>query len=912
LRGRIEKGYDVDGVDAMSMEKMKLFFEPKSVALVGATDRKGTVGQVVLQNLLLAKEKRKVYPVNPNRELILDMKCYPALASLPETPDLVIIATAAKTVPEVVAECGKVGIKAIIIISAGFKEAGGEGKAREDSILALASQYGIKIIGPNCLGLIRPSTNLNATFTTRMPKPGHITFLSQSGALGSAVLDWAMSRDIGFSSFVSLGSMLDVDFGDLIDYFGEDPETKSIIIYLESLGASLRNTRKFMSAARGFARTKPIIVMKPGRFQESIKAAKSHTGAMVGEDLYYQAVFDRAGAVRVEEIEELFNCASILNTTKLPKERNLAIITNAGGPAVLATDALIGRGGELAQLGKETITTLNEFLPAYWSKSNPIDILGDADPGRFAKTIDVTLRAPGVNGAVIIYTPQGTARHTDTAKAIIKCARTASKPILASIMGSEEVAEARRLLYENNVPTYEFPEDAIKTYLYMYQHFRNLGELYETPEDLPLDAAPPRNYLKILTRHRLEAGKTLLNEEDSKKFLSTYGVSVTMPHLAKSAEDAVRAASTIGYPVAMKIVSPDISHKSDVGGVRLNITSANELEKAFVQMIDNVRKCQPDARIEGVSIQKMIGSFDYELIIGGKKDPILGPVIMFGLGGTEAEFFKDVAVGLPPLNQALARRVLERTKTYRILAQGFRNKPPVNLRLLEETLVRVSNLIIDFPEIKELDINPLVISDDTVIALDARIILDEEAAQQKAEEYSHLVISPYPTKYIQPWRCRDGRSVLFRPIRPEDEPLERELIAGLSEESSRFRFFYIIKEITHEMLSRFCNIDYDREMAIIAEYTSNGKQRNVGVGRLIIEPGRETGEFAIVVADDFQGTGLGLKLLDTLLAVAQDKGLSSIYGIVLNNNLKMIALAKKLGFTLERLTDEESRVTLEL
>ncbi len=894
------------------MEKMRLFFEPKSVALVGATDRKGMVGRVVLDNLLLAKDKRTVYPINPKRESVLDVKCYPALTSLPQAPDLVVIATAAKAVPDVIAECGKVGVKAVVVISAGFKEMGEEGQAREDKITTLADKYGIKIIGPNCLGVIRPSASLNATFATRMPKPGRIAFLSQSGALGSAVLDWAVSRDIGFSAFVSLGSMLDVDFGDLIDHFGEDPETKSIIIYLESLGSSLRNTRKFMSAARGFARTKPIIVIKPGKFEESMKAARSHTGAMVGEDLYYQAVFDRAGAVRVEEIEDLFNCASILNTVRLPKERKLAIITNAGGPAVLATDALVGRGGELAQLSNETVAALNEFLPAYWSKSNPIDILGDADPQRFAKTIEVTLKDPGVDGTVIIYTPQGPASPADIAKTVVEHARTAKKPILTSIMGSEEVAEARRLLYENNVPTYEFPENAIKTYLYMYQYFCNLEELYETPEDLPLDAAPSRNYLKVLASRQFKKGKALLSEEDSKKFLSAYGVSVSTPYFAKSAKEAVSVASSIGYPVVMKIVSPDISHKSDVGGVRLNISSANELEKAFNGMMESVRKSKTGAVIEGVSIQKMVTSFDYELIVGGKKDPILGPVIMFGLGGTEAEFFKDVAVGLPPMNQALARMVLERTKVHKMLSHGFRHRPPVNLRLLEETLVRVSNLLIDFPEVKELDINPLVISDGTAIALDARIIMDEAAVPKRAEEYAHLVISPYPTKYIQPWVCRDGRSVLLRPIKPEDEPLESDLIASLSEESARFRFFYIIKEITHDMLSRFCNIDYDREMAIIAEYNSGGKRRNVGVGRIILEPGGETGEFAILVADDFQGSGLGLKLLDSLIEIAQDKGLKSIYGIVLNDNLKMLGLANKLGCTMKRLSDEESRVTLEL
>lgn len=894
------------------MEKIKLFFDPSSVALVGATDREGAVGRTVLENLLLAGDKRKVYPVNPNREKIFDLKCYPSLSSVPETPDLAVIVTNAEIVPDLVEESGKAGVKAVIIISAGFKETGAEGKAREDRIADIVSKYNIRIIGPNCLGVIKPAANLNATFATKMSKPGRVAFLSQSGALGSAVLDWAVSREIGFSAFVSLGSMLDVDFGDLIDYFGEDPKTRSIIIYLESLGSSLRNARKFMSAARGFARTKPIIVIKAGKFQESIKAAKSHTGAIVGEDLFYDAAFDRAGVVRVEEIEDLFNCASILNTAQLPKEPNLAIVTNAGGPAILATDALISRGGKLAQLSEATLEALNQFLPPYWSKSNPIDVLGDAEPQRYVKAIKVALKDPGVSGAVIIYTPQGMAKPVEVARAIIKYAEKANKPILTAMMGSQEVAGARQLFYESKIPTYEFPEEAIKTYLYMYQYARNLGELYETPEDLPLDAGTPKNYLKILARNALRQGKTLLSEEDSKKLLTTYGVAATRPYFAQNPEEAIMVASDIGYPVVMKISSPEITHKSDVGGVILNISSASELKKAFSEMMESVKKHKPEAKVEGVSIQKMVTNYDYELIIGSKKDSVLGPVIMFGLGGTEAEFFKDVAVGLPPLNQILARRVLERTKTYKLLSEGFRTKPPVNLRLFEETLVRVSNLIVDFPEIKELDINPLVVCGDSAVALDARIILDEGATQKGTEEHAHLMISPYPTKYIQPWRCRDGRSVLLRPIRPEDEPLEKELIAGLSTESSRFRFFYALKEITHEMLSRFCNIDYDREMAIIAEDTSEGKRRNVGVGRLIIEPAGETGEFAIVVADDFQHSGLGLKLLDTLIGIAQEKGLMSIYGIVLNDNWRMIGLAKKLGFTMKRLSEEESEVTLEL
>jgi len=893
------------------MEPIKAFFEPGSVALIGASEQEGTVGRTVLDNLLLARDRRTIYPVNPNREKLLDLKCYPSVSALPKVPELAVVVTQAKVVPGVVEECAKAGVRAVIIISAGFKEVGAEGKAREEKIMEIARKNGIRVIGPNCLGVIRPSAGLNATFANKMSKTGHVAFLSQSGALGTAVLDWAVSREIGFSAFVSLGSMLDVDFGDLIDYFGEDPETRSIIIYLESFGDSLRHARKFMSAARGFARTKPIIVMKPGKFQESARAAKSHTGAMVGEDLYYEAAFDRAGVVRVEEIEDLFNCASILNTARLPKEPNVAIITNAGGPAILAVDALVSRGGKLAELSEDTVKALSEFLPPYWSKGNPIDILGDADAQRFARTIELAFRDPGVNGAVIIYTPQGRAKPMDVAREIIKLAKKATKPVLTAMMGTEDVSEARQLFYENNVPTYEFPEEAVRIYQYMSHYARNLESLYETPEDLPMNTGAPKNYLKIMTRNTLKEGNTLLSEGDSKKLLSTYGIQATTPHFARKAEEAAAIASSVGYPVVMKIVSPDISHKLDVGGVKLNITSAEEVKRAFNEMVDKVQKSQPKAKIEGVTIQKMVTSYDYEFIIGSKKDPILGPVIIFGLGGTQVEFFKDIAVGLPPLNQILARRVLERTKTYQVIARGFRNKPAVNLRLLDEVLVRVSNLIVDFPEIKELDINPLVITDNSAIALDARIILDDQIVPG-TEEYAHLIISPYPTRYVEPWRLRDGRSVVLRPIRPEDEPLEHELIAKLSPESSRFRFFYILKEITHEMLSRFCNIDYDREMAIIAEHTSDGKRRNVGVGRLIVEPGGETGEYAIVVADDFQGNGLGLKLLDMLIGIAHDKGLKSIYGIVLNDNTKMIELAKKVGFKAQQLSDEETRVTLEL
>jgi len=889
------------------VEKMNLFFNPGSVAVFGATDRKGMAGKTILENLLQGSDSRKIYPVNPNREEVLGIKCYPDINSLPELPSLAVLVTPAKIVADLVEEIGKAGVKAIIIISAGFKETGADGQSREDKITDIATKYDIRIMGPNCMGVIRPSTSLNATFATIMPKPGNLAFISQSGALGSAVLDWATSKGIGFSTFVSLGSMLDIDFGDLIDYFGEDPETRSIVIYMESIA----NAKKFMSAARGFARTKPIIVLKAGKFQESKRAAKSHTGAMVGEDSYYDAIFCRAGVVRVEEIEDLFNCASILNTARLPKGPNLAIVTNAGGPAVLATDTLIGRGGKLSQLSKITIDSLNSFLPPHWSKSNPVDILGDSDTQRYMQTMEVIVKDPGVDGILVIYTPQGRAKPTEAAIAIIKHAKS-NKPILTAWMGDKEVAKARELFYENKIPAYEFPEEAVSTYLYMYQYAHNLESLYETPAELPLDSGPSKNYLKTLIRKTVKEGRTVCTEEDSKKFLTTYEISSAIATVAKDAKDAVRIASQIGYPVVMKISSPDITHKSDVGGVKLNISSVDEVQIAFSEIMENARKYKPDAAVEGVSVQKMITNYDYELIVGSKKDSVFGPVIMFGLGGTAAEFFKDIAVGLPPLNQVLAKRLVEDTKIYKILSQGFRTKPPVDLRLLEETLVKFSNLIIDFPEITEIEINPLIMTGNTAIALDARIILDKEAVRKGVGEYSHLIISPYPTRYVQPWRCRDGRIVLLRPIKPEDEPLERELIAGLSKESMRFRFFHLIKDITHEMLTRFCNIDYEREMAIIAEYTSNGKRRNVGVGRLMIEPGAETGEFAVLVADDFQGSGLGLKLTDILIGVAHEKKLKSIYGIALSDNTKMLRLAKKLDFKAQTYSPDEVKIILEL
>ncbi|MEM0445187.1 MAG: GNAT family N-acetyltransferase [Nitrososphaerota archaeon] len=883
------------------MSRLDRMFNPSVVALIGATDREGSVGLALIQNLLKSSVDRVIYPVNPNREGVLGLKCYPSIRAVPEHVDLAVIATPAKTVPNVVEECGKADVEGVVIVSAGFRETGEEGERLEEEIKRLKEDYGLRILGPNCLGFIRPPIGLNATFLLKDPEIGQIAFISQSGALGSAILDWAVNAHVGFSMFVSLGSMIDLGFGDLIDFLGQDPYTRSILIYMESVG----DAKRFMSAARGFARNKPIIVMKAGKYPAGAKAARSHTGSMAGSYDVYRAAFRRVGVVRVDEINDLFNCASVLDSRHLPAGPRLAIITNAGGPGVIAADAVIEYGGVIAQLSKSTIDALNEVLPPYWSQGNPIDVLGDSDVNRYSVATRLCLADPNVDGIVIIYTPQGAAKPVELAEEIIDIVNRSgrTKPILTVWMGGDEVWRARELFYRNDVPTYSTPEEAVKTYTYMYKYKRNLELLYETPEDLLIDPSPPKNFLKISLKKELAKGNTILTLDKCDRFLDSYGIPRPKGYMATSLEEAVFVASRIGYPVALKIISPDIIHKTDVNGVVLNIESPEELKQEYLKLMENIRSKASGARIEGVYVQKMVKPVNYELILGTTRDRDFGAVIMFGAGGIATEAIRDYAIGLPPLNQVLARRLMEETKIYNLLLNGFRNRPPADIKKLEEIIVRFSNMVVDFPEIKEAEINPLAVSEDQIYAVDFRVVLDTEA-KYTSEHHRHLVISPYPTKYIKPWRLKDGREVLLRPIRPEDEPLEYELIKGLSEESSRFRFFQVIKEVTHEMLVRFCNIDYDREIAIIAEYSDRGRKRNVGVGRLIIEPERNRGEFAVLVADDFQGKGLGTKLLDMIIEIAQDKGLESIYGIVLPENTRMIGLCKKFGFDIKHGKDE--------
>jgi acetyltransferase len=886
------------------MGDISRMFGPKTVALFGAMEEDDAPERRFLTNLLLST-RHKTFLVNPHGDRVLDLTCYPDLASLPEKIDLAVVTTPAPTVPRVVEACGKAGVEGIVIVSGGFKEAGEEGKKLEEEIKEIRKSYGMRILGPSCAGIIRPSIGLNASRFELQPEQGNIALISQSASVGSVVLDWAATAHVGFSMFVSLGSMIDIDFGDLIDFLGEDPQTRSIMIYMETVG----NGRKFMSAARGFARNKPIIVMKPGQSKESARASLSHTGSMAGYDAAYDVAFRRAGVVRVREISDLLNAAEVLHSTNLPGGQRLAIITNAGGPGVIATDVLIGLGGKLAKLAPESVDQLGGFLPAHWSRSNPVDLFGDADIERYTKAINVCLSDSDVDGILVIYVSKKAADPTELAQAITSVAKKAHKPLITTWMGVKHVQEGREILKENNIPSYETPEEAIKTYLYMYRYKRNLGLLYETPAELPVDQAPPKNHLKVFVRKTLKEGRSVLTEEESKDFLKNYGIPSTTPFLATSVESAAVWADRLGYPVVLKIVAPDVVHRSDVGGMA-EVYSESKLKSEYDRLLERVRDNAPEVTVTGVTVEKMIEGIDYELILGARKDNDFGSAILFGMGGKGTEVAKDYSIGLPPLNQTLARLLMEETGVYRML-KGFRAKKPADLRELEQIIVSFSNLIVDFPEIAEMDINPIAISNGKPYAVNARIVLEKNNLDSTIQ-YPHLVITPYPTRYVSHWLLSDGKDVLLRPIRPEDEPLEHELLTSMSEASMRARFFSIIKDISHEMLIRYCNIDYDREMAIVAEIRENEKRKLIGIGRLIIDREFKSGEFAVLVHDAHQGKGLGYKLVDVLIGIAEEKGLENIYGEVLTENEKMLAVCRKLGFSIKTTDDDTTKVVLPL
>jgi acetyltransferase len=884
-------------------ENLDRIFNPKRIAIIGASDREDSVGAKLLRNLVGVGYTGAVYPVNPFRSIVQGVTAYPTISKIPWQVDLAIIATPAHTVPQIVEECGKAGVSGVIIISAGFRESGEEGEKLEKQILDYKNQYGMRIIGPNSLGVMRPKTKLNATFANKAAIPGKIACISQSAALCASMLDWASGANIGFSAVVSTGSMLDVDLGDLIDYFGNDAQTRSIVLYVESI----KNARKFMSAARGFARAKPIVVVKAGRVHESSEATFSHTGALCGEDTVYEAAFRRAGIVRVDAISDLFNCAEALALQPNPKGPNLTIITNAGGPGIMATDSLICRGGKLSSLSAETVQALKSVLPSYCSIMNPIDILEEANSERFRKVTEICLEDPNSDGFLIIYTPQGAADPVEVAEAIVEFSRKTTKPILTALLGEDGCRIARQILQKNGIPSFAMPEQAVSTFMHMYSYTQNLELLYQIPEELSIDFSIPTFLKEVLRKAHVE-GRRILTQPESLQFLDAYRIPAVKTLVAKTSDEAETLASQVGYPVVMKALSPQITHKSDVEGVILNVWAPEELKAFFNELAEKVKNFSPDAEFQGVVIQPMVRKRGCELLIGSKKDPQFGSVIMFGMGGIYTELSKDVSICFPPLNRVLARRLMEKTAIYRNLQL---RENSANVKLLEEILVKFSQFVIDFPEIKEIDINPLIFGKGDAVAVDARIVIDTERISLGVQPHEHLVIAPYPKKYISQWKLKDETPVILRPIKPEDEALLDELFKSLSEETMRLRFFQIIKQMSHETLTRYCNLDYDREVAIVAELQQN-KNRIIGVGRVILEPGKNCGEFAVVVGDQWQGRGLGSKLIDYTIEVGKDMGLEIMYGYVSSNNPKMINLCTKKGFELKPLNEEITKATLKL
>ncbi len=879
----------------MSMYHLDRVFRPRSVALVGATDRKGTIGHALWRNLTAGSFKGRVFLVNPRHRALGEEIVYSSVLDIEESPDLAVIATPIKTVPEVLAACVKREVGGAIVISAGGKEIGKEGIRIESEIREEAAKGKIRIVGPNCMGIIATEWGLNASFAEEMPLPGRIAFVSQSGAICSAILDLSFQERIGFRYFVSVGSMLDVDFGDLINYLGHDPKVSSIVLYMEQLS----RVRKFLSASRAVSRFKPIIVLKSGRSPAGARAASSHTGALAGEDAIYDAAFERAGIIRVDTIQELFDCSEFVAKQAPATGPGIAILTNGGGPGVMAADALAANGLTPAQLLPSTIEKLNAVLPSYWSRGNPIDMLGDATARRWQDVLGVMMEAPEIQALLIIFVPQALTPGAEVARALVKrLGAGPHPPILAVWMGGKSAQEPRQILNQAGIPTYDTPERGAKAFVHLRRYSRELELLGEVPPRLEKTLRFERSQAKEILAPVLGQGGGILTEMESKALLQAYGIPVNPTRTAASCEDAVSAAREVGGPVAMKIFSRQITHKSDIGGVALNLEGDRAVATAFQGMIDRVTKNCPEAVIEGTTIQPMILDGDHELILGAKQDRDFGPVILFGMGGVMTEIFKDRALGLPPLNRLLARRLMEKTLCYQVL-KGFRNREAANMPLLEEILIRLSQLLTDLPEVEELDINPLILRGDEAVAVDARVMVKPTAVKPP----SHLVISPYPEQYESDAVTRDGRPYGIRPIKPEDASLLIQLFSTLSRKSVYYRFLSPLKALPPQMVSLFTQIDYDRDMALVAVEHRGGEERLLGVARLMVEPSGLQGEFAVVIGDPWQGLGIGARLLQDILAIGEERGMEEIWGLVLAENKSMLNLARKLGFSIKPFDD---------
>lgn len=891
---------------------LEALLAPRTVAVVGASEDAGSPGRALLWNLISNPFGGTVYPVAPGRTNVLGIRAYRSMAALPEPVDLAVVATPAADVLAAVEDCAAARVPVALIASAGFRETGPEGLALEQRVLAAARQGGLRVVGPNSLGVMSPVRGLNATYAPATARVGTVAFISQSAALSSAVLDWSRQIEVGFSHFVSVGSMMDIGWGDLIDYMGDDARTKSIVIYMESIG----DARAFLSAAREVAFTKPIIVMKAGRTAAAARAAASHTGAMTGSDAVLEAAFRRSGVLRVQSMSELFDVAEVLGKQPRPRGPRLAIVTNAGGAGVLATDALLANGGELAILSSQTIAALDSQLPPHWSHGNPVDLLDEATPDRYVKAVEVVAADQNADGLLVVLTPQSASEATRTAELLSHRAPNRTKPLLASWMGGVDVAAGERLLNAAGIPTFPDPDRAARVFTLMWRHSYVLRGLYETPS-LPSepDGSPsPRERVEALVQEVRSAGRTVLTEVESKRVLAAYGIPVVETHVAASEDEAVACAREIGCPVVLKLYSQTITHKTEVGGVELNLQDEAAVRRAYRRIHASVAEKMGAEHAQGVTVQPMIALDGFELIVGSAVDPQFGPVVLFGSGGHLVDVYADRALALPPLNTTLARRMMEQTRIFKAF-KGVPGRRPVDVASLEAVLVRFGQLLVEQPWIREIDINPLFASADRTVALDARVVV--QGLDARAESLPTPAIRPYPVQYVSAYVMRDGRRVTIRPIRPEDEPLMVRFHEKLSERTVHFRYFHMLKfnqRVAHERLTRICFIDYDREMALVAELRdpATGDRQILGVGRMTKVHGTRDAEFAVVVADEFQRQGLGGELVRRIRAVAEAERLGRLTGDVLSENGDMIRLCERHGFLSSPKPDEPQVVSMTL
>lgn len=885
----------------MTVRNLDRLFKPASIALIGATRKPNTIGAVVARNLFNAGFDGPIMPVTGERA-VEGVLTYKTVDDLPVTPDLAVICTPAATVPATVEALGKRGTKAAIVISSGFS------KEQTQTLREAAKPHLMRVLGPNSLGIMVPGRGLNASFGHVTPKKGDVALVAQSSMVVTSIADWATARGIGFSHLISMGDKADVDFGDLLDYLASDATVRAILLYIESIS----DARKFMSAARSAARQKPVIVIKSGRTDEALEASTSHTGALAVSDAVYDAAFRRAGILRVTGLDELFDAVGTLGTGSPITGDRLAILTNGGGMGVMATDSLILSGGRLAQFAPETMDALEKALGA-GSARNPLRIGGDAPPKRYADALNALMADPNNDAVLVLNCPTAVTDGRAAAQAVVDTMianKTRKHPVLTSWLGDNTAAEARKLFAANRVPTYDTPSHAVRAFLHLVEYRRNQELLMETPPSVPEDFQPDGITVRKIISRAIAEKRDWLSEYEAKRVLAAYGVPVVDTRRADTPEEAAHCAEMIGGPLALKILSPDITHKSDVGGVALHLTEPAEVKAEAEAMLARVREAVPDARIEGFTVQEMAVRADaYELIVGMTENELFGPVLLFGEGGIGVEVVEDYALALPPLNMKLATELMGRTRIWRQL-QGYRSRAAVDLEAVALTLNKISQLIVDFPEVAELDINPLLADAEGVLALDARIKVGVPALPGA----KRLAIRPYPKGLEDRITIKDGRQFLVRPILPEDEPLVHHMVANQTQEDLRLRFFAPLKRLSHQAAARLTQMDYDREMGLVAvgPDPETGDTIMYGVVRITADPDNLRAEYAVMVRSDMKGQGLGYQLMNKILDYARSRGIKEVYGEVLRENTSMLGMCRALGFIRKENLDEPGVVEVRI